>query len=181
MAPVCACCPRYLASMRLGSQSLLTAPDARSLASFMKMRSPNSNESPAHVLPCSRSQGVLSWGPFLNLAIVSPAKSVSTSKSDHHVQAVVPACSPVQTSSLSPVPSTSSLSIRWHRLLGGLPLAILVKCSPPLLGPLLPHPSMPSTLVDEHSNSSLPNKACKEFHSVLRQAFLLQRCGNHPA
>ena len=55
-------------------QSLLTAPDARSLATFMKKRSPNSNESPAHVLPCSRSKASLPSGPFLNLAIVSPAK-----------------------------------------------------------------------------------------------------------
>ena len=74
MAPVRACCPRYLPSMSLGSQSLMTAPDVRSLASFMKKRSPNSNESPAHFLPCSRSQSVLLSGPFLNLAIVSPAK-----------------------------------------------------------------------------------------------------------
>ena len=129
MAPVRACCPRFLASMSLGFEALLTIPDARSLASFMKKRSPNSKESLAHFLPCSRSQDVLPSGPFLNLAIVSPAKVASTSKSDHHVQVVVPTCSPVQTSSLSPVPVTSSLSTRCHRLPGGLPLAILVKCS----------------------------------------------------
>ena len=41
---------------------------------FMKKRSPNFDESPAHFRPCSRSQGVLPSEPFLNLVIVSPAK-----------------------------------------------------------------------------------------------------------
>ena len=56
-------------------------------------------------------------------------------------------------------------------------LAILVRCSLPLLGPLLPHPGWFSvTLVDEPSNSSLLNDACNELDSVLRQALWQPSC-----
>ena len=36
------------------------------------------------------------------------------------------------------------------------------------------------TLVDERSHSRVLDKACKELHSVPRQAFLLERCGSAP-
>ena len=140
----------------------------------MKKRSPYSIESPGPLPALLSFPRRLAKGTFLNLSIVSPAKSVPTSESNHRVQAVSPACSPDQTSSLSFVLPTSSLLTRCHHSLDDLPLAIPVQCSPRLLGPLFS-----VTLVDETSHSSLLDEACKELHSILRQALLLQRRGSY--